>query len=501
MHTPPASIEAASLLARTVSLFSNVRSKRSPATLTLLDYFAGVRDGRWRCDVDAVRVANQDSKADAERLKVKLPAITPSGTFRGLTQADLIAHSGILCLDLDDVGPALAATQKRLRTHTAVLAFHLSPRGTGLKVFLAILSNGAVEHAACWKAAVDVFRPVLPAGVKIDPAPSNVVSKCFVSYDPDTWVAATHRIPLLPLSPCLSPIPERKKEEGVISEESMSDCDDGGSQPTSMSDFLGRTVCACAFTDEVGETSPAYARQARAKAERAIAKLSPPLARIFKNYLLSKPVNRGQRYAFLLKVIPPLFTVISVGVLTDLLRLHHQWQTGTWSSPIDQHMREVEAMITDWACNDYRAKQLSEHERQIYDSLRLDRYREAYRILRDLSMRAEASAPFFMSCAELAARLGCHRDTAHETLKELRAERVIEKAEEGQIWRKGSRPRATSFCWLEPLPAPSDAVTIALPLPALEPPLKAKESAPAGLCPACWSRSIVAPIGGPTCAC
>lgn len=452
MHTSPASIEAASLLARTVSLFSNVKSKRSPATLTLLDYLDGVKGGRWRRDVEAVRVANQDSKADADRVKVKrLPVITPSGTFRGLSQADLIAHSGILCIDLDDVGLELGNARKCLKSLPCVLAIHLSPRATGLKVFLAILANDADEHASCWKAAVNELRPVLPAGVKIDPAPSNVVSKCFVSFDPDTWVATTHRIPLLPLSPCSSPIPEEKKEGRVISEESMSDCDDGGAQPTSMSDSRGETVCACGLMDEVGKTSPAYARQARAKAERAIAKLSPALARIFKDYLVSKPVNRGQRYAFLLKVTPPLFTVVGVDVLVELLGLHHRRQTGTWSTPLETHMQEVGTMLTDWEHTDYRQKQLSNHERQVYDGLRRDRYRAAYRIMRDLATRADGDAPFFMSCEELAARIGCHRDTAHETLKELRAERVIAEAERGTVWRKGMRPKATSFRWLGPL--------------------------------------------------
>lgn len=451
MNTPPAAIEftPADFLARSISLFTRCKAPKPQRTILLRDYLRSVRTGKWQSSVEAVRNANKDSKADADRLKVtRLPVIKPSGVFSGLSEADLVTLSGILCIDLDDVGSAIEDARNRLKTHASVLAVHLSPRGTGLKVFMAIEAKDTSEHKACWQAAAASLDCVLPVGVKIDPQPSNVSSNCFVSYDPETWVSETPCKPIFPL-PSYPPHTLGRGEGGrVISEESMSDCDEGEGRTASMSDSRAQTVCACAKPEDVVEPSPAYPRQVRAKAERTMVKLSPPLARIFKNYLVRKPVNRGQRYAFLLKVIPPLFTVVSIDVLAELLRLHHQRQTGTWSTPLDTHMQEVGTMLTDWEHTDYRQKQLNARELLVYDGLRRVRYRAAYRIMRDLAICAKGSVPFFMSCAELAARIGCHRDTAHETLRELRAEQVIAEVQKGVVWQTGMQPKATSFRWL-----------------------------------------------------
>jgi len=386
MNTPP--VEVADLLARSISLFKTVKTPNPKGSITFGDYLKGVRTGQWEKSVGLVREANKDSKADADRMKEKLPAIKPSGTFSGLAEKDMTAHSGILCIDLDDVGLAIPSTRAALMLLPCVLAFHLSPRATGLKVFLAVQATNANEHSACWQAAMGTLGEILPVGVKIDRAPSNVASNCFVSYDPDTWVAATHRVPLLPLHPYLSLIPERRGEKGVISEESMSDFDVGKIQSSSMSDLGGKPDCASDSPENRPNTSREHARQVRKKAEREIAELTQPLKRIFKKYLACKPVNTGRRYAFLLKIIPSLFTVVGDAVLVELLRLHHQRQTGTWSTPFAEHMKEVGKMLSDWSLDDYRQKELKEHERQVYDDLSA-RVREAYRILRDLAKRAE----------------------------------------------------------------------------------------------------------------
>jgi len=395
-----------------------------------------VKNGQWRAEVEEVRRANEVSKDEADRLKVaRLPVIKPSGIFRGLGEADLVTHSGILCIDLDDVGDRIESVRNSLQTHPAVLAIHLSPRATGLKVFLAIQARDPAEHKACWQAASADLRRFLPEGINIDSAPSNVSANCFVSYDPEAWIAETPRSPVVPLPSSASHGLGRRKEE-AISEKSEE----------SMSDLPAKTVT---LSHQVG--SPEYSRKVRSDAEREIKALPRALAQIFKNYLSKKPVERGQSYAFLLQTIPPLFEVVGVDVLLKLLHLHHRNQTGTWSTSLKKHIDKAKTMLSDWAKTDYLTR-LNEDERKFYGDLLRERYREAFRILRDLARRAKDNARFFMSANELGARLGCHQDTAHETLKELKAERIIEAVTNGKPWQKGECPKATIYRWLLSLP-------------------------------------------------
>lgn len=453
----PASIEVVGLLARPVSLFATVRTKRPPSQITIRDYFDGIVVGRWRAKIEAVRAANARSKEEAETLKKRLPAITPSGTFRGLGDADFLAHSGILCIDLDDVGPSLAHTRARLQTLPCVLAVHLSPRGTGLKVFVVTTATTPEEHDLCWPAAEAELRPLLPLGVKLDPAPKSVVSKCFVSYDPAAWVADTPRIPLFPHDPLITlgsprtPLtPRREKRKRVISEGSMSDT---GCESLSMSDFRGKTLSAEAspYAGEIQQREGDTKTRQRAHLE--LKRMTPRLRSIYRQYIETKPVNRGERHAFLLKVILPLFEVLAEPVLVDLLRLHHRSQTGTWDAVLDFHMQEVKEVL-DFYRSKYR-EALPPRERTVfYDRLNEEKRRAAFRICRGLATceKARESAVFYLSCGELATRIGCDRDTAHEILCEFKAERLIECVRVGDAlpikMPEGEKRKATTWRWI-----------------------------------------------------
>ncbi len=462
----PAFVEVTSLLAQSFSLFVSVKAKRQPDEITACDYLDGVKSGRWRAEVDAVREANARSKAYADEVKVaRLPAVKPSGIFRGLREADFVAHSGIMCIDLDDVGPALVETKKRLQNLPCVFAMHLSPRGTGIKVFLAVTAISAEEHRACWNTANATLSSILPCGVKLDPAPSNVSSNCFVSYDPEAWVADSPRIPLFPTAckstsspPATNPISphtlgkgkKRRRREEVISEESMSDV---GGACQSMSDYRAERLSARVSVHSGEIQHRECAAKIRQRARRALGTKLPRLRAIYRQYVENKPVNRGERHAFLLKVIPPLFEVLAETVLIDLLRLHHRSQTGTWRTAVHDHMREVKKVLESYRRKYCEALTLRERE-VFYDRLHDEKRGAAFRICRGLATcgKAKESGVFHLSCSELATRIDCHRDTAYKILCEFKAERLIERVRVGDALTmkipEGEKRKATTWRWL-----------------------------------------------------
>jgi hypothetical protein len=506
------SIPVNQLLERRVSLFAKCNVSRLLANITIRSYLDAVKNGRYREIVEQVREADKNSKAEADAVKTsKLRVIKPSGTFKGLSEKTLVQHSGILCLDLDNVGAALDETRRLLRADDYVFAFHLSPRGQGLKVFVPISATDAANHKLCVESARAHFAKVLPSGITLDDAPSNVASNCFVSYDPEPWIADSGRSIFEPFS-----IPSHSTGGGrrgrVISEVSIVSMPDRigkgeifSSRSDSMPVVRGRGMEESHPQNSISGNSRDYERKIRSEAEKELHGLIPRLARIYRQFLAKRPVIKGERYAFLTKVIPALICVVDYKVILQLLRLHHRKQTGIWRTSLKDHLEQAQVMLDDYYLK-YR-NSLSPDEQEIYQRLRADRFRAGFRICRDLWNRNKKCGDgFFLSGAELGVRLGVNRDTGREDLLELTAERVIARERIGMAWSKGQKPKATSFRWLlseevEESHSLKHNKSKMAPSMRAELVLSTTLITPTGLCPVCWGKRIAAPIGGPTCGC
>lgn len=148
--------------------------------------FEGIRTGKWRQEVKAVREAFvREGKEAANKLKPHLPGFLCSGKFERRANAGLVAHSGLLCADLDALDDRLADVRKLLLTSPYIWAVFLSPTGTGLKVIVRVAPDER-QHAASFNAVMAHIRDL--CGVEIDPACKDVARLCFVSYDPDAFL-------------------------------------------------------------------------------------------------------------------------------------------------------------------------------------------------------------------------------------------------------------------------------------------------------------------------
>ena len=146
--------------------------------------------------------------------RTKFDYVTFSGTFTRRTDADLVAHSGYLCLDFDHLDQAEFTENSRvidgnsrsaeasLRSKGACLTevrrlllsdpyfetllLFVSPSGNGLKWVIPI-DLEQCEHRT-WFNAV---RNYLAATYHLDadPACVNVSRSCFLPHDPDCYIA------------------------------------------------------------------------------------------------------------------------------------------------------------------------------------------------------------------------------------------------------------------------------------------------------------------------
>lgn len=151
-----------------------------------------ISTGWWKKEVDAVRLAYaQGGKAAADGPKRQLPAVLFSGTFSRRSSDALLQHSGLICVDLDHLNERLPSIREAIEADPHTLAAFVSPTGSGLKVVFRC--DPQAEHLQSYRAAERYCLENF--GLEVDPACKDVSRLCFVSYDPETFVAES-AIPL-----------------------------------------------------------------------------------------------------------------------------------------------------------------------------------------------------------------------------------------------------------------------------------------------------------------
>jgi hypothetical protein len=148
----------------------------------LPEVLAGIRDGRWAAEVLAVRAVSGNKVAYAAA-KRKLPGFTTSGTFSTREDGKLLAHSGLLCLDIDakdaNAGLDLVAVRQAVEADSYTYAVAASTGGVGFFVLVPIPAD---DHKGSFRALAAYYLSAY--GVAVDRSCSNVSRLRFVSYDP-----------------------------------------------------------------------------------------------------------------------------------------------------------------------------------------------------------------------------------------------------------------------------------------------------------------------------
>lgn len=103
-----------SILDTNISRFKDYSSPSNPETVNMLDW---LRSDEYADTVERLRTI--DDKKERDKLKGKLPAITPSGLFRyrNCEPENLIKHSGLLQFDIDMKGNEHIGNYDDLKRH------------------------------------------------------------------------------------------------------------------------------------------------------------------------------------------------------------------------------------------------------------------------------------------------------------------------------------------------------------------------------------------------
>ena len=378
----------------------------------------GIKGGRWDKKIAKLREMGRDSPQYGKR-KAELPFFMISATTSGRFRAcDVTGPTGFLQLDVDKVGADHAGgLRDTLGKDPHILAAFVSPSGDGVKAIMRIPAS--IEgHKAAFAAASAYMMATY--SLEIDPQCCNVNRLCFVSHDPGIVVNVTAEVlPVLPLSQDVHG-QEQQQENHETRRETVEGETDGGDSSTFLSpecsvlcNATSSVLCNNGFFDE-----------------------NPSLKRIYCVMVtgrIGKP-RKGTRNQAMVEIVSHCYPAAIPEFVASFAEEYFREHADVFADyDFPTYQREVRTML-DGCCRDY-PKRLSDAERAVYESLDNDRDRAAFRITQSLAFcDTDSTAPpplFFLSCANLGARLGLLNVQADRILKRFMVAGIINREKVG----------------------------------------------------------------------
>lgn len=198
-----------------VSFYENVYSK-SPLELTFYLVLEAIIKGKYADRINTIRRFHAEGdKTAVSQLKSKLPCFTASGVFSGAHAAKFLQeHSCIILLDYDGVTNLPHLFNICVNDPHTVAAFR-SPTN-GLKV-AAFVENAAGHHREAFHLVSGYYNRL--TGMECDRACKDESRLCYMSYDPDAYVASFYETFILPddIHPAHPPLKADENAEQFIS--------------------------------------------------------------------------------------------------------------------------------------------------------------------------------------------------------------------------------------------------------------------------------------------
>ena len=412
-------------LNKEVSLFPNAFVTELLTTRNITYLLEAIKLGQWKDRVDQIRSHVRDGDSEnAESLKKKLNAITFSGTFNKRSNESLNIHSGILCVDLDNLNHELLTTKDALSSDPHVISAFISPRGNGLKVLVAIDATNADQHLACFHATKSYFKKY---SVTLDESCKDVCRLCFGSYDPDCYIAPKDKL-IQYISPQSTPLLSSSLSSSL-------------STGYRLQDTVYRTPL-----EPIDHKELALILSDRDRLLKENSKTHPDLVILYESVLIDKgEIGLHKRNEWLLEMVVFMYHSFSFDMALQLAELHRTIYPKLYSGTQYDHRK---SFISLWkGVEDNYHTKLSEDELFFYNTLE-EPYRSAFRICRDFARR-NSTLHFFLGNDHLASRLGPKNHVkGSRFIQRLIKIDVIELVEKGKQRQKGEkRPPASTYKW------------------------------------------------------
>jgi len=171
-------------MTHTVTIFQSIRDTDTPFFRDVHVILDRIKEGAGATKDLVKKIRLEKRKPERQELKKQLPAICFSGTFNKRTDASLIQHSGLICLDFDGYTKQkeLLQDKENLSKNKYVFSVFISPSGNGLKVLVKIPAD-AENHTSFFNSLEKYFNSAY-----FDKTSKNLSRVCYESYDPLIYV-------------------------------------------------------------------------------------------------------------------------------------------------------------------------------------------------------------------------------------------------------------------------------------------------------------------------
>ena len=131
-----------------------ITSLKPTSSINIEDANTIIKSEKYRQNIEIIR--NSEDKATVDAQKKKLDYFTFSGVFEQRKADGLILHSGLICLDYDDIED-LEKFRLNVYSNTFILMAFLSPSGKGLKLIIRIEKP---DNKVSWNALNAYFKKI-----------------------------------------------------------------------------------------------------------------------------------------------------------------------------------------------------------------------------------------------------------------------------------------------------------------------------------------------------
>jgi hypothetical protein len=167
-----------------ISFYKNVKITAPTKDISVFKIFDLIKEGEYKNEIALIRL--ESDKKERNDLKIKLPIVTFTGIFSSRANANLKKHSGLLCLDIDDVSSFnLEEVREKINNDNYTFCCFLSPSGNGFKVLVRIPFIDNNEDYLDYYLEVQKHYNKYS---KTDDSTKDISRACFLSYDKELYL-------------------------------------------------------------------------------------------------------------------------------------------------------------------------------------------------------------------------------------------------------------------------------------------------------------------------
>lgn len=160
-----------------ISIFKNIKTTVPIKDTGVFKVLESIKTGQYKKEVANIRI--ESDKKIRNELKSKLPYVTFCGTFLSRSNSNLKIHSGLACLDFDDVNN-VEDLRELINKDVYTFSSFVSPSGDGLKVLVKIPNvDNNNDYQDYYIELINYFKKYH----ELDKGTKDIARACYLSYD------------------------------------------------------------------------------------------------------------------------------------------------------------------------------------------------------------------------------------------------------------------------------------------------------------------------------